>query len=135
AELHARAFERGRVLRRYDDGVGISCDETTTVDDVSELLDAFGAPFAIAELIEHGEVPELPAYAKRTSRYLQHATFERYHAEHEMLRYLHRLQAKDLSLTTSMIPLGSCTMKLNATTEMLPVTWPAFARLHPFAPA
>jgi glycine cleavage system protein P-like pyridoxal-binding family/intein/homing endonuclease len=71
----------------------------------------------------------------RTSKFLEHPTFHRYHAEHELLRYLNRLQAKDLSLTTSMIPLGSCTMKLNATTEMLPVTWPEFGRLHPFAPA
>jgi glycine dehydrogenase len=71
----------------------------------------------------------------RTSSYLTHEIFNRYHAEHEMLRYLHRLQGKDLSLTHSMIPLGSCTMKLNATTEMLPVSWPEFAHLHPFAPA
>ena len=72
---------------------------------------------------------------RRTSTYLTHEVFNRYHSEHEMLRYLHRLQAQDLSLVHSMIPLGSCTMKLNATAEMLPVTWPEFARLHPFAPA
>jgi len=71
----------------------------------------------------------------RTSPYLLHEVFNRHHSEHEMLRYLHRLQARDLSLTTSMIPLGSCTMKLNATSEMLPVTWREFAELHPFAPA
>jgi glycine dehydrogenase len=69
------------------------------------------------------------------SAFLTHPTFHRYRSEHEMLRYLHRLQAKDLSLTTSMIPLGSCTMKLNATTEMIPVTWPEFGAMHPFAPA
>jgi glycine dehydrogenase len=74
-----------------------------------------------------------PSFA-RTSAYLTHEIFHRFHAEHEMLRYLNRLQTKDLSLTTSMIPLGSCTMKLNATTEMVPVTWPEFSRLHPFAP-
>ena len=72
---------------------------------------------------------------RRTSTFLTHATFERYHAEHEMLRYIMRLQHKDLSLTTSMIPLGSCTMKLNATSEMIPVTWPEIGRVHPFAPA
>jgi glycine dehydrogenase len=71
----------------------------------------------------------------RSGKYLTHEVFHRYHSEHEMLRYIHRLQAKDLSLVHSMIPLGSCTMKLNATAEMLPVTWPEFARLHPFAPA
>jgi glycine dehydrogenase len=88
-------------------------------------------------------VPELaatvetafPANLARTTPYLTHEVFNRYHAEHEILRYLHRLEARDLSLTHSMIPLGSCTMKLNATAEMLPVTWPEFARLHPFAPA
>jgi glycine dehydrogenase len=80
-------------------------------------------------------LPELPAALARTSPFLTHPTFSRYHAEHEILRYINRLQAKDLSLTTSMIPLGSCTMKLNATSEMIPVTWPEFGRIHPFAPA
>src|SRR6185503_8695031 len=72
---------------------------------------------------------------QRESAFLTHPVFNTYHAEHEMLRYMNRLQAKDLSLTTSMIPLGSCTMKLNATSEMLPVTWPEIGRMHPFAPA
>lgn len=76
----------------------------------------------------------IPGPFARTTPYLTHEVFHRYHAEHEMLRYMHRLQSKDLSLTTSMIPLGSCTMKLNATTEMFPVTWPEFSRMHPFAP-
>jgi glycine dehydrogenase len=140
AEVLARATERGLNLRRYADGVGISCDETTTHADVHDLLEAFAIgrdelPFPLAELIEATPVPPLPPGLARTSAFLTHPTFQRYHAEHELLRYLHRLQAKDLSLTTSMIPLGSCTMKLNATTEMLPVTWPEFARIHPFAPA
>jgi glycine dehydrogenase len=78
---------------------------------------------------------EVPAALARQSPFLTHEVFRAHHSEHEMLRYLHRLQAKDLSLVTSMIPLGSCTMKLNATSEMLPVTWPAFGALHPFAPA
>ncbi len=154
AEVLARALDRGINLRRYADGVGISCDETTSHADVHDLLEAFYAaspvalggsgnaaphadadlPFEVAELIDSTKVPELGPHA-RTSPFLTHATFQRYHAEHELLRYLNRLQAKDLSLTTSMIPLGSCTMKLNATTEMLPITWPEFARLHPFAPA
>jgi glycine dehydrogenase len=135
----ARATERGMNLRRYDDGVGISCDETTSVADVSDLLEALSGrdslPFSIDALLAETELPEFPSELARTSRYLTHPTFERYHSEHEMLRYLNRLTTKDLSLTTSMIPLGSCTMKLNATAEMIPVTWPEFGGLHPFAPA
>ena len=140
ADVLARALDRGLNLRRYTDGIGISCDETTSHTDVHDLLEAFAAatgqaelPFAIEELIESTQMPALPL--ARTSAFLTHPTFTRYRAEHEMLRYINRLQAKDLSLTTSMIPLGSCTMKLNATTEMEPVTWPEFGRLHPFAPA
>ncbi len=140
ADVLARALDRGINLRRYTDGVGISCDETTSHTDVHDLLEAFSTatgtselPFAIEELIESTPMPALAL--ARTSKFLTHATFSRYHAEHELLRYLNRLQAKDLSLTTSMIPLGSCTMKLNATTEMEPVTWPEFGRIHPFAPA
>ncbi len=144
ASVLARALDRGLNLRRYADGVGISCDETTSFADVHDLLDAFYAaspaaphdspelPFEISDLIAGTELS--PLALARTSPFLTHATFSRYHAEHELLRYLTRLQAKDLSLTTSMIPLGSCTMKLNATTEMLPVTWPEFGRMHPFAP-
>ncbi len=136
AEVLARAVERGLNLRRYADGVGISCDETTSIADVHDVLEAFAGhelTFDVAELVRATDLPKLAL--ARTSAFLTHPTFHRYHAEHELLRYLTRLQAKDLSLTTSMIPLGSCTMKLNATTEMVPVTWPEFARLHPFAPA
>ena len=139
AKVLARALERGLNLRRYDDGLGISCDETTSHADVHDLLESFATtgelPFEVAELIRSTEVPALPASLARASAFLTHPTFTRYSSEHEMLRYLHRLAEKDLSLTTSMIPLGSCTMKLNATTEMLPVTWPEFGRMHPFAPA
>ena len=135
AEVRARAVERGLNLRIYDDGVGISCDETTSHADVHDLLECFGDPIDVGELIAATQEPPLPAPLVRTSAFLTHPTFHRYHAEHEMLRYVTRLQAKDLSLTTSMIPLGSCTMKLNATTEMIPVTWPEFGRIHPFAPA
>ncbi len=140
AQVIARAVELGINLRRYDDGVGISCDETTSHADVHAVLEAFvpargDLPFDLADLVKDTALPPLPANLSRTSAFLTHPTFTRYHAEHEMLRYLTRLQAKDLSLTTSMIPLGSCTMKLNATTEMIPVTWPEFGRIHPFAPA
>ncbi len=138
-EILARALDRGINLRRYADGIGLSCDETTSLADVHDLLESFAGAdelaFEVNELIAATELPELPSTLARTSKYLQHPTFQRYHAEHELLRYLTRLSAKDLSLTTSMIPLGSCTMKLNATTEMLPVTWPEFGRLHPYAPA
>jgi glycine dehydrogenase len=140
AEVCARGIERGLNVRRYADGLGVSCDETTTHQDVAALLEAFAVgsdelPFELGALIAAAEVPALPPPLVRTSPYLEHPTFHRYHAEHELLRYIHRLQAKDLSLTTSMIPLGSCTMKLNATTEMLPVTWPELSAIHPFAPA
>jgi len=136
ASVLAKAIEHGLNLRRYDDGVGISCDETTTLADVGALLEAFGADnLDVEQLVVATTVPELPAAVKRTSAFLTHPTFSRYHSEHEMLRYINRLCAKDLSLTTSMIPLGSCTMKLNATAEMIPVTWPTIGGLHPFAPA
>jgi len=145
ADVLARAVDRGINLRRYDDGVGISCDETTAQADVHDLLEAFAVGAGAAAAVGGDELPfeishlaadtEQPALAlRRSSAFLTHPTFHRYQAEHEMLRYLNRLTTKDLSLTTSMIPLGSCTMKLNATAEMLPVTWPEFGRLHPFAP-
>jgi glycine dehydrogenase len=138
AQVLARALDRGCNLRRYPDGVGLSCDETTSHTDVHDVLEAFALghdelPFEVAALVAATELP--PLALARTSAFLTHPTFHRYRAEHEMLRYLNRLTTKDLSLTTSMIPLGSCTMKLNATTEMIPVTWPEVGRLHPFAPA
>jgi len=134
-----RADERRINLRRYeDDSLGISLDEMSTEDEVRRLIEIFAGhdrlPFGVPELAGSAVTP-FPANLARTTTYLTHEVFNRYHAEHEMLRYLHRLQSRDLSLTHSMIPLGSCTMKLNATTEMLPVTWPEFSRMHPFAPA
>jgi glycine dehydrogenase len=133
-----RADERGINLRRHeDDSIGISLDETTTDEEIRLLMEIFVGheriPFTIQDLLKTTRT-EFPLNLARTSPYLTHEVFNRYHSEHEMLRYLHRLQSRDLSLTHSMIPLGSCTMKLNATTEMLPVTWPEFSRLHPFAP-
>lgn len=134
-----RAHEQKVNFRHYEDGsIGISLDEVSSQDEVRRLLQIFVGhdqlPFRLSDLAATIDVGYSSPLA-RTSRYLTHEVFHRYHSEHEMLRYLHRLQAKDLSLVHSMIPLGSCTMKLNATTEMLPVTWPEFARLHPFAPA
>ena len=117
--------------------VCVSLDETTSAEDLTLLLRIFNdgrSPnFTAEELATRVEVQFLAPFA-RQSPYLTHAVFNRYHSETEMLRYIRRLEARDLSLTTSMIPLGSCTMKLNATAEMLPVTWPEFGRIHPFVP-
>jgi len=137
-ELHARAVEHGVNLRHVDDGhVGVSLDETTTRDDIALLCAIFGAAppefdFDAADAAAANLA--FPAQLARTSAYLTHPNFQRYHAEHEMLRYLRRLADKDLALDRTMIPLGSCTMKLNATSEMIPVTWPEFSNIHPFAP-
>jgi len=138
-QIVARASEQRINVRRYDDSaIGLSLDELTSEDEVHRLLQIFVGrdqlPFRLSDLVATVDVT-YPAPLARTSQYLTHEIFHRYHSEHEMLRYLHRLQARDLSLVHSMIPLGSCTMKLNGTSEMLPVTWPEFASIHPFAPA
>ncbi|MES2830180.1 MAG: aminomethyl-transferring glycine dehydrogenase [Bacteroidota bacterium] len=117
----------------------IALDETTSYDDVKLLVKIFSKVKAIAadaaEVAGSGVETVIPASLQRTSEYLTHPLFNTHHSEHEMLRYIKSLEAKDLSLCHSMIALGSCTMKLNATTEMIPVTWPEFGRVHPFAPA
>ncbi len=135
AEAHARRIN----LRALDDRtVTVALDETTTLADVSDLLSAFNGGFSPAftadQVAAAVDSSFGPAFA-RTSPFLTHPVFSRYHSETEMLRYLKMLESRDLSLTHSMIPLGSCTMKLNATSEMMPVTWPEVGRLHPFAPA
>jgi glycine dehydrogenase len=117
-----------------DQTVGISLDETTTIQDVIDLWEIFAESelnFTVEDVLNPSE--NLTAFTRK-SAYLTHPVFNSYHSETELLRYIHRLETKDLSLTTSMIPLGSCTMKLNATAEMIPVTWPEFGKLHPFAP-
>ncbi|MCC5606439.1 aminomethyl-transferring glycine dehydrogenase [Nostoc sp. CHAB 5834] len=124
-------------LRVFDaTAVGISLDETTKPEDLIDLWQIFAGtddlPFTLEELTS-ASLPHLSL--SRTSPYLTHPVFNRYHSETELLRYLHKLESKDLSLTTSMIPLGSCTMKLNATAEMIPVSWEEFGKIHPFAPA
>ncbi len=133
-----RAHARRINLRRFqDDSICIALDEVTTVEEVQALFEIFAGDkpvsFTVEDLVGTVTVGFSDALT-RTSKYLTHEVFNRYHAEHEMLRYIHRLQSRDLSLVHSMIPLGSCTMKLNATTEMIPVTWPEFSGLHPFAP-
>ncbi|MBI3416824.1 MAG: aminomethyl-transferring glycine dehydrogenase [Verrucomicrobia bacterium] len=117
--------------------VGIALDETTSAADVEELWQIFNSDIPVqfsAEELAASVSAKFSAPHARASQFLTHPVFNRYHSETEMLRYLRRLESRDLSLTTSMIPLGSCTMKLNATVEMFPVSWPEFAKLHPFAP-
>jgi glycine dehydrogenase len=137
SRVRARAVDRRINLRPYDDGsVGVALDETVTARELDTLLSVFaGGPVSFrSEDLAPGVEPDYAPPFRRTSPFLTHEVFNRYHSEHEMLRYVHRLQARDLSLTTSMIPLGSCTMKLNGSTEMVPLTWPEIAGLHPFAP-
>ncbi len=124
-------------FRSFTNGdIGISLDEVSSEDELNLLFEIFsnGKPgFTAAQLA--GKVSMgYSGMLKRTSDYLKHPVFNKHHSESEMLRYMRMLESRDLSLTTSMIPLGSCTMKLNASTEMLPITWPEFASLHPFAP-
>ncbi|GAB2243551.1 hypothetical protein Droror1_Dr00023679 [Drosera rotundifolia] len=117
--------------------ITVSFDETTTLEDVDTLFKVFGGGKPVgftASSLAPGVENAIPANLLRDSPYLTHPIFNSYHTEHELLRYIHKLQSKDLSLCHSMIPLGSCTMKLNATTEMIPVTFPSFANIHPFAP-
>ncbi|HEX2838966.1 MAG TPA: aminomethyl-transferring glycine dehydrogenase [Phycisphaerales bacterium] len=136
----AAAQSRGMNLRDFGDGtIGISCDETTTRADIAALIECFSegvatqGAFSADSLLAEANVA-FPAGLARQSGYLTHGVFNSYHSEHEMLRYIFKLAGRDLSLAHSMIPLGSCTMKLNATSEMIPVTWEAFGALHPFAP-
>ncbi len=133
--LHARAEAAGLNLRHIDGrSIGISIDETTTRADIAALARLFSVELNVEEL--DGSVADaLPAGLARTSDFLSHPVFNTHHSEHEMLRYLRSLADKDLALDRTMIPLGSCTMKLNATAEMIPVTWPEFANIHPLAPA
>ena len=131
-ELLTSAHAKQINLREIDSThVGISLDETTTSADVEELLEIFGAQSPSVNIFA---ADTIPIELQRKTPYLTHPVFNSYHSETEMLRYIRRLQAKDLSLVNAMIPLGSCTMKLNATAEMVPVTWREFCELHPFVP-
>ena len=130
----ADALAAGFNIRRLDDThVAVTFDETTTVTQVHDVVRALGGDPVDAS--EHDGVPDgLAESMRRRDDFLPQSVFERYHSEHEMLRYLRRLSDRDLALDRTMIPLGSCTMKLNATSEMVPITWPDFADVHPFAP-
>ncbi len=134
-----RLTQEGNINLRKIDGqwIGISLDEVSTVEEVETLLGLFGQSSSesmTAQDLAGSIQPAFPEEFARKSKYLTHEVFHRFHSEHELLRYMNRLQARDLSLVHSMIPLGSCTMKLNATVEMIPVTWKGFGRIHPFAP-
>ncbi len=131
----AAALAAGFNIRRLDgSAVSLTLDETSSLDVVAGVVAALGGDPVPTERFD--TVPDgLIAASRRTDEFLTQSVFARYHSEHEMLRYLRRLSDKDLALDRTMIPLGSCTMKLNATSEMLPITWPEFADVHPFAPA
>jgi len=142
AALASRAVATGMNLRRFpewgDTMLGIALDETTTRDDIVALWGVFAKDGQVLPKLadfERGIAPMIPDGLRRKSSFLTHPVFNRHHSETEMLRYLRSLADKDLALDRSMIPLGSCTMKLNATSEMIPITWPEFADIHPFAPA
>lgn len=127
AEVIAAAKAKGINLWRVDDDhVSVACDEVTTDEHVAAVLEAFG--------VQPAE-PVCAGVITRTSEFLTHPAFTQYRTETAMMRYLRTLADKDIALDRSMIPLGSCTMKLNAAAEMEPITWPEFARQHPFAPA
>lgn len=135
-KIHHAAFAQNINLRLEGTVLGVSINEATTAEDVQQLLALFDAQTDMATLDEsiintHHGIDEA---LLRQDKILSHSTFNQFHSETEMLRYLHRLEAKDIALNHAMIPLGSCTMKLNATSEMIPITWPEFSRIHPFAP-
>ncbi|NES60710.1 aminomethyl-transferring glycine dehydrogenase, partial [Vibrio parahaemolyticus] len=137
-DLYTKALAADINLRVLPGKLGISLDETTTVADVEALFAIFGVKEDVTALsteVAGNEFAAIPEALRRTSEYLTHPVFNTYHSETQMMRYLKQLENKDFSLTHGMIPLGSCTMKLNAAAEMIPITWPEFGSIHPFAPA
>src|SRR5690606_11958416 len=143
-ERGAAILERAQALRanlrvRGNGSICVSLDETTTRADVELLWRIFApshdAPLPPTDALDASAPSLLPAGLARTSPFLTHPVFNTHHSEHELLRYMRALADKDLAMDRTMIPLGSCTMKLNATAEMIPVTWPEFANIHPLAPA
>jgi glycine dehydrogenase len=137
AAVRREAEAAGMNFRYADGAIGIAVDETTRSQDALEIVMVFAraAGVSIAETdVRQPADLKVPEPLRRTSAYLSHPVFNTHHSETEMMRYIRRLERKDVGLDTSMIPLGSCTMKLNAASEMIPVTWPRFSRIHPFAP-
>ena len=139
--VHAHATTAGINLRFIDENhVGVTFDESVSPDDLVNLLNVFSSAtstksFTLSDLTEPtAPSTSIPSALQRTSEYLPHPVFNKHHSETEMLRYIHHLASKDMSLIHSMIPLGSCTMKLNSTSSMIPLTWPEFSAVHPFAP-
>jgi glycine dehydrogenase len=132
--LNAAAKANCNLRNLESDAVGISLDETTSLAEIRDLLRIFNDGRDPDCDVEENASSRIPKFAIRNSSFLTHPVFNTHHTETEMLRYLRKLESRDLSLTTSMIPLGSCTMKLNATAEMFPVSWPEISRIHPFAP-
>jgi glycine dehydrogenase len=134
--IQKAALEKGINYRYNADSICISVDETTSVEDLSDILATFGVQTSItvSDLEKAPNIIEASPF-NRTSSYLTHPVFNSYHSESELMRYIKRLENKDLSLTHSMISLGSCTMKLNAASELYPITWPEFANIHPFVPS
>ena len=137
--VHAAATAAKINLRRVDDThVGVTFDESVSPDNLVSLVNVFASaatasPVVLSDL-QQPRGSAIPVTLQRTSEYLPHPIFNKHHSETEMLRYIHHLASKDITLVHSMIPLGSCTMKLNSTTSMIPVTWPEFGAIHPFAP-
>ena len=137
-QVHLYASHQRINLRKIDaTRVGISLDETTTRADLAALAKVFGAELgdSMLDALDAATADALPAALLRETGFLQHPVFNTHHSEHELLRYMRSLADKDLAMDRTMIPLGSCTMKLNATAEMIPITWPEFANIHPLAPA
>ncbi|MEP6633289.1 MAG: aminomethyl-transferring glycine dehydrogenase, partial [Luteimonas sp.] len=136
ADVHVRSLDARLNLRKIDaNSVGISLDETSTREDVVALAGLFDAQIDDIDAHDAAAADALPVPLLRASKFLQHPVFNTHHSEHELLRYMRALADKDLAMDRTMIPLGSCTMKLNATAEMIPVTWPEFGAIHPLAPA
>ena len=137
--IQKRALEREFNLRYFDDGsIGLSLDQTVTDTDVSDLFEVFNVENVSSDSLNAASAEPMLAvgdFPDRTSDFLTHPVFHEHHSETKLTRYMHRLASKDLSLTTSMIPLGSCTMKLNAAAELIPISWAAFSQIHPFVPA